>query len=572
MTQFARLLKGAAGAAIVCLAVAALAVPAFAETQFERDHPTAIGSFLAGQQAMVNLRTADAARFFGQAASMDEDNLTIVNHSFMAYLAAGDIDSAAGVASHLLALSPDNDVPRLVLATQDLKARRYAAATKELDGLGTDDFSSITGGILRAWALTGDHKRPEAFAELDKLASTGLGDFLVFHRALMADVSGDTTDAVALITKAYNASPDAARTVEAYARVMGDAGHFDEALAAITRFDGQGQDDPILAMVAKDLKAHQRPPMYAPDVQSGAAEMFHGVAVALASDRSQQLALGFLQLGAYLDPHDDVIPMLIGQILDNAGRHNEANAYYNDVASGSPLKLSAEIHVAQNFSALGDTPEAISKLTTLAQAHPESLAAISLLGQMLRINKQYEKAAAADTQALALTGGKDFSDWGLYYQRGIAYERSHQWDKAQADFLSALKLNPDQPDVLNYLGYSWVDRGENLDRALVMIQKAVKVRPTDGYIVDSLGWAYYKLDRTEEAVKTLEQAVQLKPNDPAINNHLGDAYWKAGRKLEAHYQWSIASTLDTDGELKADIAVKQARWLKSSEEPAVLAP
>ena len=159
----------------------------------------------------------------------------------------------------------------------------------------------------------------------------------------------------------------------------------------------------------------------------------------------------------------------------------------------------------------------------------------------------------------------------LYYERGIAYERGNHWDKAQPDFLKALALNPDQPQVLNYLGYTWVDKGENLQQALEMIQKAVKATPTDGYIVDSLGWAFYKLGRFNDAVDTLEQAVQLRPNDPQINDHLGDAYWKAGRKLEAHFQWNVAAALDTDGTLKAAIAKKQANGLDgatASTDPA----
>jgi Flp pilus assembly protein TadD len=146
--------------------------------------------------------------------------------------------------------------------------------------------------------------------------------------------------------------------------------------------------------------------------------------------------------------------------------------------------------------------------------------------------------------------------WNLAFARGMVYERLKQWDKAEADLQTALNFQPDQPYILNYLGYSWADQGINLDKAAEMIEKAVRLRPEDGAIVDSLGWVYYRMGQYDKAVKTLERAIELDPTEPEINDHLGDAYWKVGRKSEARFQWKRALSFSKDDIKNASIQQK----------------
>lgn len=534
---------------------------AFSQTLFASRPLSPTGSFLAGQQAMVDLRTADAARYFGQAAQMDWENPAVIERAFIAYAANGQISDAANTARHLLELQPDNELARLLIAAEALKERRYAASAEALKDLRTDNFAGITGDILRAWALVGDKKQAEANKLLDDLGRQGLGDFLVFHRALMAEVTGNTDDAIRYAKKAYENDPYVARVVEGYARILGNAGKFDEAIDVVVNFEAQGLNHPLVDQVKADLAQHKRPGMFATNVQTGAAEMFHGIGVALARDGSLDLSVVFLRLAMYLEPKADVVGLVLGQLLDGAGQHTSANALYEAVPTGSPMKPTAVIRVASNLDATGDRKEAIRRLGNIVATNPKDLDAVSTLGDILRSDKQYAAAADAYTKALDLTHGDAPADWRFYYVRGIAFERANEWDKAETDFLKALTLNPDQPQVLNYLGYSWVDKGMNLDKAMGMIQKAVQAQPNDGYIVDSLGWAYYRLDKYDDAVKYLEQAVQLRPNDPEINDHLGDAYWRAGRTLEARFQWNIALSMDTEGNVKERVTPKLANGL-----------
>ena len=527
---------------------------------------SATGSFMAGQQALKDLRTDEAARYFFQAAQADWENPLLVERAFIAFAADGQIGQAASTAKHLLDLDENNELAELVVATEALKERRYDAADRLLKAIGQDSFTGITASILRAWALVGDNRKAEADAVMNELGASGLEDFLVFHRALMAEAAGETEEAIALAGQAFDNEPYVARVVEVYARILANAGKFDEAKDVLQQFEDQGLTHPIVTIVREQVDAGQRPGVFATNVQVGAAEMFHGIGVALARDGSMDLSLVFLRMGLYLDPSADVITLALGQLLDAAGQHDAANRIYNAVPATSAMKPTAIVRVATNLDALGDREDALRRLSNIVAAQPNDLDAVSVLGDLLRTDEQYAKAAEAYTKALEITGGDSPADWRYYYVRGIAYERDKQWPKAEADFLKALELNPDQPAVLNYLGYSWIDKDMHLEEALGMIEKAVAASPQDGYIVDSLGWAFYKLGRIDEAVKTLEQAVLMMPTDPEINDHLGDAYWKAGRQLEARFQWNIASSVDTVGTVKERAAPKLAEGLTKENE------
>lgn len=569
MTQSLRLLS--ASVLALGFALATGSAPGAAPPLDVR-YPSLTGSFLAGQQAMSDLRTADAARYFRDASEVDWDDPTIIERAFVAYAADGQIGEAANAARRLLELQGDNDLARLVIAAEAFKQRRYDAAAAELEKLDTSTFAGITGGILRAWAFAGEKKLDEAYAVLDGIARDGLGDFLVFHRALMADLAGDSTKALEYAARAHEVDPFVARIVEAYARMLGNAGRFDEASEVVAKFEAEGLTHPLVDVVKAAIDRKQRPGPFAASVQSGAAEMFHGVGVALARDGSVDLAMVFLQLGLYLDPNADVIALVIGQLLDTNGQHEAANRIYDRIPQASPMKSTAVVRIAENLDALGDRTEAIRRLGNIVQSNPGDLDALSVLGDLLRTDKRYAEAAEIYTKALAAANGDVPGDWRFYYVRGIAYERAKEWPRAEADFLRALELRPDQPQVLNYLGYSWVDQGLNLERALQMIQKAVAAAPNDGYIIDSLGWAFYRLGRYDDAVEALEQAVQLRPDDPEINDHLGDAYWRAGRKLEARFQWTIAADVDEEGNVKSRVAPKLEVGLDAAPQTEDSAP
>jgi tetratricopeptide (TPR) repeat protein len=544
-------LAAASGLAALCLAA-----PVLAETGFlDLTPPSASGNFLAGSEALAELRTPDAARFFADAAAEEWDNPLVLNRAFIAFAANGEIERAADTANRIIQIDSGSQLARLVVATEAIKQRRYEAALRVLDNLGADTFEGITGTILKAWALTGAGRADEANAELDQV-DDGLEEFLVFHRAMMAEVAGDSETAQALIDEALGYDPYNADVVEAYGRIYGNAGRFDEALDAVVAYEARGVPHPLIASLKETLAHKQRPGPFASSVQTGASRMFHAIGVSFVRDGTNDLALVLERLSNYLDPRNDMAAIVMGQIYDAADQHELANSIYDALPATSLLKPMATVRMAGNLDAMGDRTEAIRRLSNIVTSNPNDLEAISVLGDLQRADKQYGAAAETYSKALAITGGNTPGDWLFHYVRGIVYERSEQFPLAEKDFLRALELNPNQPQVLNYLGYSWVDKGLHLDRALGLIEKAIEATPNDGYIIDSLGWAYYRLGRFDEAVNKLELAATLLPNDPEINDHLGDAYWRVGRKLEAGFQWKIAYAMDTEGNVKARVEPK----------------
>ncbi|WP_169195897.1 tetratricopeptide repeat protein [Devosia sp. MC1541] len=561
---------------IVTASVALLASPIAAQTSFDLSNvarniinlvrPSVSGAYLAGNQSLAELSTEDAARFYQDAAEADWDNNMLVERAFIALAADGQIGKAASTARRSLELDRNNDLAKLIVATEALKERRYSSVERQLENVTPGSFSGITAYILRAWALVGDNKGAEADTLMKDLGDSGLEDFLVFHRALMAETSGDQKLALQLAERAYDVEPYVARIAEVYARLLANNGRFDEATDVLDEYEAQGISHPLITSVREAVDQQRKPGAFATNVQIGAAEMFHGIGIALTRDRSFDLALLFMRLGTYLDPSADVISLAVGQILDVAGQHEDANSIYDAIPATSAMKATAVVRIAQNLDNMGDREEAIRRLTNIVAINPEDIEAVAALGDLLRTDEQYLEAADAYTKALDITGGEQASDWRYYYVRGIAYERAKEWPKAEADFLRALDLNPDQPQVLNYLGYSWIDMDMHLDRALGMIEKAVEQQPQDGYIIDSLGWAFYKLGRLDEAVETLERSVMLLPNDPEINDHLGDAYWKIGRKNEARFQWTIAKSVDDIGVVTKRVDPKLADGLTPANE------
>lgn len=508
---------------------------------------SAVGSYLAGLAALDALDADRAASLFVEAARADWDNEIYSSQAFLAYLLAGNISEAASMAQHVLDLNPDDELAHLVLGTVALKQRRYASADQMLSRVPEASLIGIIGGITRAWAKVGEDDLAAANDILDRVAQGGFDEFIVFHRAIIADVAGDRETAIELARQAYEIDPLVPRIAEAYIRILGNAGRFEDAQAVLDHFASQGIEHPVVDVLRDPIAEGRRPGLFAGSVQSGAAEMLHGLGTALARDGSLQLGVGFLQLATYLDPEASIISISLGELLASAGQYDTADEIFSAVPPDSPLYVNALVRLAENFDLRGDRDAAISRLQNITRSYPDNQEVFGILGDTLRYDQRWEEAAAAYSEIIERLDPPRRNDWRFFYVRGIAYERAGEWDLAEADFLQALELFPNHPDVLNYLGYSWVDRGMNLEEALGMIEQAVELAPMNGYIVDSLGWAFYKLGRVDEAVEVLEKAVQILPADPEINDHLGDVYWTAGREREAMFQWRIAIDVDEDG-------------------------
>jgi tetratricopeptide (TPR) repeat protein len=376
------------------------------------------------------------------------------------------------------------------------------------------------------------------------------------HAALILDVAGQKREAARRFERSYKLDPTALRVVQSYGSFLSRQGNTTEALKVFGTFDEALPRHPLTVEAIGDLKSGKRLAQMVDNPQAGAAEVLYGLGAALGRRGGEDLGLVYLQLALYLSPSHALALLSLGDLYEAMKKPELANKTYERVPLNSSLQRNAQIQLALNLDTVERTDEAKASLKKLIAAHPSDLEAIMALGNIMRGRKQFAECADVYSKGIDTITKNEKSNWVIYYFRGICYERSKQWPKAERDLQKSLELYPDQPHVLNYLGYSWVDQGINLDEGMRMIKRAVEQRADDGYIVDSLGWAYYRLGNMEEAVKHLERAVELKPEDPTINDHLGDAYWKVGRQLEARFQWSHARDLKPEPEELVKIETK----------------
>ena len=514
------------------------------------------GNYLSALVAGADRDTPAAAAYFREVLRSDPRNATLIERAFVASLANGDIDDALDLGRRLVKADPKNGLAHLTLGIGQLKQGHWVAARREFALGGTGRERDVTATLLTAWAYAGQGDEQQALGAIDGLRDTGFGVFREYHAALIADMANDLPEAVKRFKAAYASDKTILRLVDAYARFEARHGAKDEAEHALEAYQDVLPHHPLIEADLADLKADRPMPPLIKTAQDGAGEVLYGLGAAGGRQGDELAAIVYLRLSLFLAPQNALATVTLADLYARLKQNDEAIALYGSVPASSPLHANAEVQIGITQDAMGKPDDAIKTLQGIVAKQPMDLDALTTLGNVQREQKQFGDAVTSYTQALATLPPDDKGAWVLLYFRGISYERNKDWPKAQADFQHALKISPDQPLVLNYLGYSWVDRGEHLDEAFAMLRKAVADRPEDGFIIDSLGWADFKLGHYEEAVKELERAIALKPGDPTINDHLGDAYWRVGRKLDAQFQWNHARDLNPDPEDLPQILTK----------------
>ena len=526
------------------------------------------GQYLAGRFAHNRRDLTAAAGFLSRALGTDPENHGLMRHTYLVLLAAGRVDDAIKIARRLTPLKPRTLVADIGLVLADVKSGDLDSAHKRLSALPREMLTRFLRPLMRAWVLAGlgDTKAAlEALSPLRKI--DGLAGLHDFHAALINDLGGNTEIAEKNYQSALQSSrASTPRVVVAYGRFLGRIGRKDEARAVYLAHLKKEPESLLLKAAIKELSATVKPLSEVRDAVAGLAEAMFNVAGTLTQrNAGGDVALIYGRMALYLRPDFPPAQMLVGGVLESQGRGREAIAMYKLVSPESPLKWVALLRSAVSLGELGKTEDAIKAMRDMARQRSDWVDALIILGDVLRSKKRFPESVDAYNQAIGRLGDVEPRHWSLLYSRGIALERSKQWVRAEADFLRALKLKPDQPYVLNYLGYSWVDQGTNLARARQMIERAVALRPHDGYIVDSLGWALYRIGEFGDAVKQLERAVELRPEDPTINDHLGDVYWRVGRFNEARFQWRRALSLEPEPELISTIEVKLSDGLEAAK-------
>ncbi|HEY8564083.1 MAG TPA: tetratricopeptide repeat protein [Beijerinckiaceae bacterium] len=531
------------------------------------------GNFLSAYIAGAAKDTAAAAAFYREALKEDPRNPELLERAFVSFLADGSMPEAFRVAERLVQRDATNGLANLTLGVRNLKAKQYAAARSSLAKGGRGRAADLTATLLTAWAHAGAGEGKKALETVDKLrGERAYAGFRDYHAGLIAELTGNGLEAERRLKSAYESERNTLRVVDAYARFLSRRGQAEAARTTYADFENLLPRHPMIRAGLDQLKEGKSLAPIVASAQDGAAEVLYGLGAAGNSQGDELPAIVYLRLALHLNPEHALALVTLGDIFERLKAYDRAVEIYNRIPKDAPIRPSADIQVGLALELMNKGEEAVAHFEQLSKQRPNDVEVITALGNVLRSRKRFPEAAEVYTKAVERITTPERSDWTLFYFRGTAYERSKAWPKAEADLKKALELVPDtQPNgkaqVLNYLGYSWVDMNVNIDEAFKLLKRAVELSPRDGMIIDSLGWAYYRLGRYEDAVRELEKAVELKPGDPVINDHLGDAYWKVGRRLEAKFQWQHAKDSSPEPEDLAKILVKLEKGIEE-EKPA----
>jgi tetratricopeptide (TPR) repeat protein len=508
------------------------------------------GDYLAGRFELSHGDFDVASGDLLQALAADPSDQELLMQTFIACVNAGRPE-AVQLARRL----PSSQVAQMLLANAAAKTGAWENAIARLRAVPPDGVMLLLQPLLVAWASQGAGNTDQALATLRPyLDNPRYRPVVALHAAMIADLAGRAKEAGAYYQQAgasmAGVSP---RTALILASWHARSGQLAAAEGILTRV-AAGQPDVEIALPNMIASVNKRPVASALD---GMAEAYTTFAAALRAQETGDFAMVMARLALDLQPNSAATLLIAADIQAAAKHYSAALGLLEDAArTNDPITPIVRLRHVGVLEQMGRTDEAIREIERIGRDVPDSTLPDLELGDLLRAKHRFAEAIAAYNRVIARTPRPTADDWIIYYGRGISYERTGQWSQAEADFNLALRLSPDQPAVLNYLGYAWADMGRNLDQARELIQRAAARRPNDGAITDSLGWVLFRQGNVQEATKLLERAVGLEPEDPTINEHLGDAYWASGRKIEAQYQWRRALTLNPAPEDAAKLEAK----------------
>jgi tetratricopeptide (TPR) repeat protein len=556
----------------VLVLTALAAAPALATTEASDDVAaqaaisSAAGNYLAGRTA-ATLRDMDAAAtFLRSALRASPKDAELLDRTFRIVLASGDFDQAAALADRVIAVDPNNRIARLTLAARAIKNRQFATARTMLAPSLEGPMADLMATLVTAWAWQGSGDTARAIKTTDILSGNDFALlFRDLHAGLIYEAAGNYSEARKRLAAAYKIDQSQYIVIDSYARTLVRDGKKDEALGVYKSLAEKSPRNPRLNATIETLEKTGKLPAPVQSAKDGVTEALLSFSMMASRGETAEIGLIYLNIALALSPTHELALISLADLQETMAQHDQAIKTYRRVPESSVYYEDIALRVAVNLAQSERTKEAQQQLRDLIAKNRNDIDAIITLGGLLHREKNYKEAAEIYSQAVDATAEPKKSDWSLFFSRGVSYDQAKEWRKAEKDLQTAIDLDPEQAVALNYLGYSWVDRGTNIDKGMDLIKKAVDLRPNDGDIVDSLGWAYYRQSKYPEATTELERAVELKPQSWEINDHLGDVYWKTGRKLEAKFQWLHALSLEIDDDKRGPIEKKIKDGLEAVE-------
>lgn len=521
-----------------------------AETSQENQIPSAdtlSGNYLAGRFAQRRQDWDAAQNYINVVSDFDHENKMLLQRAFLLSVGAGQHARARTLAEKVLKADPADELALIYLGCDALSRDEFQKTLDIVRQLPAAGFGQYTKPLLSAWALAGMGKKDMALRILRQSATEGDPTFHT-HAAMIEEMTGNFDAA----SEHYKASmsegltPHAALFAAQFFRSHGEAETADKIYSRLS------SAYPFIDTASQKL----------PGAKTGITRPAEGAGIALfdlASLLYEKRAFDSAQiygsLVQLLMPKSPFTLIMMGDLATLHEQHQKAISLYEEIPENSPLYWLSRTRIAEVYESAEQPEMAVTLLEDLAKTQQTRTPALIVLGDFYRRQEQYDKALGAYDQVLG-SAEKTEKMWSVFYARGMSLERLNDWTRAEKDLLTALEFQPDNPMILNFIGYSWAEKGINLDKALEFTKRAADMRPDDGYILDSYGWALYRSGNFTEAVKWLQRSVEIIPDDPAMLDHLGDAYWKMGRKDEARYKWRSAHDMSKDTVLKQSIAKK----------------
>ncbi len=520
--------------------------------------PGYAGDFLASYHAQSQYDWKSANEFLERVLAQDPDNPELIRRSMVLAMGAGDLKTAAARArklSTLLDNDPSNALGVMILTVDEIQKGNLHGALSQIEKMPKGDMTDFIRPIIRSWILAGQ----------GKYDVTGFNPTTVhlYHAALMAVMLNKFDQARISVDKIVTTDGLSLMEAERAADIYAAIGERDKALEIYKKLVAErandGLEEKITALGSdKSDLGKVLPALQVKTAAQGVALAMYDMANILYNDKTEGSTKLFAQMAIALDPQLIEARLLLADSLARNGRLDEAIVYFREIPKTDKAYLPAQRYVA-DLLAEAKQGEAARKILSDLFLEYNDVESLIRIADLYRSEENYKDALSWYNKAADKIGKNIPEDyWHLLYGRGMAYERQGDWKRAESDLKAALVYRPDHPYLLNYLGYGWADQGLHLEEALKMIERAVTLRPSDGYITDSLGWVYYMMGDYKESIPYLERAVELLPYDSTINDHLGDAYWYVGRKAEARFQWERAFNYAEDEKIKATLTEKLA--------------
>lgn len=516
------------------------------------EKPASVGNYLLYLRAKQDSDFSEAVDYLNKALKEDPENRMLQSEMFSLLSVEGRIGEAYPYAVKELKADPKSLLASLVVITYHVSKNDFASALKQLEEHPLKENDAFLHPLMEIWIQAGVNDKEKALASLEKINQEGLEALYFFHAALLYDMWGETEQAQARY-EALLAEPGglSLRAAQAYGNFLIRQGDMKKFQALVEAYRKGAKTYPLTDenfFTAGSDQLGKKIPKSVPNPKAGLAEAFFDVSGSLADKGNSEISLFFTRFSLVLDPSLSLSRFLLGELFEKQERYDEALKLYGQENEISETYFVSQVRAANIYAIQKNLKKAEKILRSLAEKRPDLAFPWVELGNIFVENKKFDQAVSAFSEAIERVSVPNRSHWSLFYSRGASYERNKQWNLAEQDLMQALVLSPDQPLALNYLGYSWIERGKNIEKAKEMLERAAYMAPREGFIADSLGWAYYLMKDYVKAVPLLEKAVALDPGSGVINSHLGDAYWRVGRKREARFQWAKALSVKDDFE------------------------